>query len=243
VEQILILKTGITLPKLRSRRGDFEHWILAGMRVDGGRNRVIDVQNGSALPDYEGISGVVITGSHDRVTDHQDWSERTAEWLPGAVERQIPILGICYGHQLLAYALGGQVMDNPHGLEFGTVELHLRENARDDPLFAGFSTPMRVHVSHFQSVVELPEGAKLLASSGMDPHQAFVVGESAWGVQFHPEFDAEIVVEYIHSLRDELLAGNQDPDHLVATCVETPRSRGILRRFAQVVNRASSASV
>jgi GMP synthase (glutamine-hydrolysing) len=241
VEQILILKVGTTLPTLRSRRGDFEHWILTGLQVHVARTRILDVRNGSALPDYEGISGVVITGSHDRVTDHQKWSERTAEWLSGAVERRIPILGICYGHQLLAYALGGQVADNPDGLEFGTVEVHLNENARDDPLFGGLPTPVRAHVSHSQSVLELPAGARLLASSALDPHQAFVVGKSAWGVQFHPEFDTGIVVEYIRSFRDDLLAGNQDPDHLMATCVETPRSRGILKRFAQAVDKAPAS--
>ena len=68
------------------------------------------------------------------VTQHLQWSERIAEWLPEAAERQIPTLGICYGHQLLAYALGGKAGNNPQGPEFGTVDVHLTKKAQNDLL-------------------------------------------------------------------------------------------------------------
>lgn len=206
------------------------------MQVDSDSAIIVDVFSGSPLPGFDGISGVVISGSHAMITEHQDWSERTVEWLLGAVERQIPILGICYGHQLIAYALGGEVGDNPNGCEFGTVEVNLNENARGDKLFGGFSTPMRVHVSHTQSVLRLPDNAKLLASSDVDINQAFVVGNSAWGIQFHPEFDAEIVIEYINQHREALLREHNNPDRIIERCLDTPHGSEMLKRFVEILN-------
>jgi GMP synthase (glutamine-hydrolysing) len=238
MRQFLIIKVGSTLPSLLSKKGDFEDWIVSGMGTAANQTTTIDVRAGTPLPDYDQVSGIVISGSHAMVTDHYDWSERTARWLPGAVERNIPLLGICYGHQLLAYAFGGSVGNNPNGREFGTVQVDLDEHAKSDPLLGAFSTPIKVHVSHIQSVLSLPAGAKHLASSALDANQAFVIGKAAWGVQFHPEFDAEVVIEYINSRRQALRHEGQDPDCLVETCADTPFGSAILRRFVQIVKDA-----
>ena len=147
------------------------------------------------------VAGVVITGSHDMVTERQPWSEQAAAWLPGLVERGIPTLGICYGHQLLAHALGGEVGDNPNGREFGTVTVDLEAEAADDPLLGGLPARLPVQVCHTQSALTLPAGARRLAHGSRDANQAFVVGEAAWGVQFHPEFDAEVVSGVHRALR------------------------------------------
>lgn len=234
---MLIVKVGETLPSLRSRRGDFEHQILAGMQLDLERTLIVDVRNGGRLPEVDGLSGVVITGSHAMVTEHQAWSERTADWLTQAVEKGVPVLGICYGHQLLAHALGGEVGNNLYGPEFGTVEVHLDDVAQQDPLLGGFPNPIKVHVSHTQSVLRLPEGARRLASSAMDANQAFVVGGCAWGVQFHPEFDAGVVRTYIAHFQDALRAEGHDPQRLIDMCQDTPFGPQILRRFLEFVDR------
>ncbi len=237
MDKILIIKTGSTFPFLASKRGDFEHWILSGMQVDPHGAIIVDVSNGATLPGFDGISGIVISGSHAMVTEHLDWSERTVKWLRGAIERQILILGICYGHQLLAYALGGVVGDNPNGCEFGTVEITLCEHAQKDRLFGDFSSPLGVQVSHTQSVLRLPDTATLLASSAMDSNQAFAVGDYAWGVQFHPEFDAEIIIEYINRNREILLCEHKNPDHIIERCFDTPYGSEILQRFVEILNK------
>ena len=236
MNRIAIVKTGSTLPHLASRRGDFEEWILSGMGLPSDRVIVLDAQKGPRLPEPDRFSGVIVTGSHALVSDHHPWSERTADWLVRVVESEIPTLGICYGHQLLAYAMGGQVGDNPNGLEFGTVELDLAQEARDDTLLSGLQPGSVVHVSHLQSVLRLPSGARRLASSAMEANQAFVVGPRAWGVQFHPEFDAEVVTTYIDHFRETLQRQGQDPDQLIAACRETPQSHSLLRRFAAIAS-------
>lgn len=234
-KKLLIIKTGNTLPSLAARRGDFEDWILAGMEINREEAIITDVPRGAELPDYSRVSGIIITGSHDMVTDRRDWSERAARWLPGAVEREIPLLGICYGHQLLAHALGGKVANNPNGAEYGTAEIHLTKDAGSDALFRGLPGSLKVQASHAQSVLSLPPGATLLASGARDPHQAFVVGKNAWGVQFHPEFDADITREYIRYDHRELQREGQDPDRLIESCEDNSLGRQLLRRFVELV--------
>lgn len=204
------------------------------MGVNGDETLVVDVVKGGPLPAYDAVAGVVVTGSHSMVTEHLDWSERTAQWLAGAAAQQVPTLGICYGHQLLAYALGGEVGDNPHGREYGTVEVRLAEAASQDKLLGGLPDPLKVQVCHTQSVLRLPQGAMRLAWGARDENQAFRVGERVWGVQFHPEFDADVVRSYIHHMRPLLAAEGQDPGALVDGTVETPAGGEILKRFANI---------
>jgi len=234
MRQLLIVKTGTTWANLRRQRGDFEDWILSGLGVSRRQVLVADVTRGAPLPKPAAIAGAVITGSHDRVTDRLAWSERTAGWLRGAVTADLPILGICYGHQLLAYALGGEVENSPQGLHLGTVTVRLQESAAGDRLLRGLPPTIDVQVAHAQSVRRLPRGACLLAASNGAPQAAFRAGDNAWGLQFHPEFDVAVVQAYIHRFQEELARGGQNPAALVAACRETPSSAEILRRFAGI---------
>jgi len=231
---ILIIKTGSTLPGLKSRKGDFEHWIIAGMRVSADEVTVVDVTAGEPLPPNGAFAGVVVTGSHSMVTDHARWSERAARWLALEVDAETPTLGICYGHQLLGYALGGTVEVNPRGWEMGTVEITLEETAARDELLGGFDSAMKVQSSHTQSVTRLPRKAVRLASSSRDANHAFRVGKAAWGVQFHPEFDRETVQTYITYCRKQLIADGQDPDQLLRESEDTSCGTEILQRFVWV---------
>ncbi|MBN2392830.1 MAG: glutamine amidotransferase [Anaerolineae bacterium] len=241
---LLIIKTGSSIPSLVVRRGDFEDWIAQGLGLSRAAITVVDVTKAEKLPSPDGVRGVVISGSHAMVTERQAWSEHTAEWLGSAVKAGIPILGICYGHQLLAYALGGEVGDNPNGREFGTVDIHLLADGAADggALFAGLSTPIQVHVSHTQSVLKLPEGAQVLATSAMEPHAAIAFAPRVWGVQFHPEFDADIVRTYTHTCADILHSEGQDPEQRLATCRDTLVGAALLRQFARLATQSVQPS-
>jgi GMP synthase (glutamine-hydrolysing) len=238
-KKLCIIKTGETLPEIAARCGDFEDWIRKGMGLSAEEVDVVEVFRGADPPDPEGIAGVVITGSSALVSEREDWSERTASWLHVLVRAEKPVLGICYGHQLLAHAFGGRVARNPRGREIGSVSVSLRGAWRDDPLLCVLSEELKVQVTHVESVLELPQRARLYGASSGDPHQVFALGPQAWGVQFHPEFDAGIIRGYIDGRRAALVEESLDPDRLIAEARDSQDGTALLRRFAQIVREAS----
>ncbi len=232
MKSLLVVKCGSTIPGVRERRGDYEDWIVAGMGVQRERSIVVTPAEGAALPDPGAPAAVVLTGSSAMVSAREAWSERTAAWLREVVAVGTPLLGICYGHQLLAHALGGRVTANPRGREIGTVEVELLPEARCDALFRELPQRLTVQETHVESVLVLPAGARLLAASHGDPHQAFAVATSAWGVQFHPEFDADVIRGYLETRREVLLSEGLDADALLAAVRDSAHGRSLLRRFA-----------
>ncbi len=194
--------------------------------------RVVAVFDGESLPAPESPAAVVVTGSSAMLSERAPWSERAAGWLKQAVASGTPVLGICYGHQLLGHALGGEVGPNPRGREMGTVRVDLCAAGCDDALLGSLERPLRVQATHVESLLELPPGATVLAGNAADPHHAFAWGTRAWGVQFHPEFDADVMRAYLEA-RGEILRGEGiDPDPLVRDVTETPQGPELLRRFA-----------
>lgn len=239
---LYIIKTGSTFPTFAPDNGDFEDWVRKGLGNNSELDvRVIGASKGEALPHPDICAGIVITGSHAMVTDKEPWSEAIAAWLPDVIAADVPVLGICYGHQLLAHATGGVVGYHPHGKEIGTVPVSLTENAESDALFSGLPKAFTAHATHSQTVLGLPEGAVHLASNEFEPHHAFRVGKAAWGVQFHPEFDAPIMREYIQQQAEPLRRDNQNPEGLVANVSDTPVAAEVLQRFSRLALRGFSS--
>lgn len=235
---LLIVKLGASLPDLAARRGDFEDWFIATLGLGRSLVRVCDPRGSSRWPDLTSLSGIVLTGSHSMVTERQPWSERAASWLRGVVGAGVPVLGVCYGHQLLAHALGGVVGDNPRGTQEGTTTIALSDEARRDPLLGQLPPRFDAQVSHSQSVLELPEGAVRLASDDWDRNQAVRFADAAWGVQFHPEMDADMTRAYIHASSSTLAAEGQDVAALLSSVRETPVAATLVARFATLCRAA-----
>ena len=240
MKPLLIIKTGEKIPSLATTPGDYEEWIAAGMGLASGEFRVVAPYRGEPLPQPDKVSGAVLTGSGAMVTDAAAWMEETAVWLREAVQQRLPLLGICFGHQLLAHALGGEVAYNPAGVEVGSRHITLQGTALDDPLLGALPPEFIAQLSHRQSVRRLPPGARLLAHSEMEPHQAFAVGDCAWGIQFHPEFDEAIIRHFIDYYRGQLRLEGRDAEALIASRRPSPHSRALLARFAAIL-RARTA--
>lgn len=235
MSRVLVLKTGTTLPELRQRRGDYEHWIVAGMGLSLDAVDVVPVYEGAEPPTPERPVGVVVTGSSAMVSDREPWSESAAGWLKAVVAAGTPVLAICYGHQLLAHALGGRVAPNPRGREIGTVGIEPLAATDGDPLLGPLPGRAWMQATHVESVLELPPGAVRLAENAADPNHAFRVGERAWGVQFHPEFDADVMAAYLSARREIIRSEGLDPEALDRDVRESPEGPRLLARFAALL--------
>ncbi|NKI33840.1 glutamine amidotransferase [Wenzhouxiangella sp. XN79A] len=232
----LIIKTGQAVPEARALGGDFEDWFIAGLGRQRFSYRTVRVDRDEPLPSPQGLAGVLITGSPAMVSHRADWSERTAEWLAGAQRAGLPMLGVCYGHQLLAHALGGAVGPNPRGRRMGRVEIHSIE--ADDPLMGRFAPTEFFHVSHTEAVLEPPPGARVVAEADHDPYHALHFGRHSWGVQFHPEFGRAVMRAYLQARAEALTAEGQDPVALVRGVADDTVGPAVLARFGALVERA-----
>ncbi|TBW59458.1 glutamine amidotransferase [Marinobacter halodurans] len=233
MKTLSIIKTGTTYPEIQAAHGDFDNWFAEALKHQGLTLEVVDVTKEAPLPLQ--TDGILVTGSPAMVSDRAPWSDCTAAWLADQVASGRPVLGVCYGHQLLAHALGGRADYHPQGREIGTLSIQLSDEGRRDPLLGPLPPVFPAHLTHLQSAVELPPGAMLLARSGHEPHQAFRFGNQAWGVQFHPEFTAPIMHAYIDRLAPALADEGRSVGTIRDGIQETLQARAILHRFAERV--------
>jgi GMP synthase (glutamine-hydrolysing) len=231
MKKLLIIKTGRAIKGIPADLLDFEHWTAAAAGLALAECHTVTVIDGETLPQIHQCRGVVITGSAAMVSDRHPWSEYTAQWLLDAMKAGVPILGICYGHQLLAHALGGHVDYHPRGREMGTKVIHRTPAALDDELFNILPERFPAHVTHMQSVLRLPPAAEVLACNPFEAHHAVRFAPRVWGVQFHPEFTGAAMSHYLRIRSDALQQEGMNPDELLAAVTETAESEQILRRF------------
>jgi GMP synthase (glutamine-hydrolysing) len=235
MKKLFIIKTGTTFPGILAQYGDFDTWTINNLGPLDTEVSVVDVEQGKAIPAITDCAGVIITGSHAMVTDELLWSTNLEKWIPSLVKSSIPLLGVCYGHQLLAKSMDGQVGFHPKGKEIGTVKIQLKAESEFDPLFKAIPGRFHAHTSHSQTVIKLPPGAIGLAENAHDPHHAFRIGNLAWGVQFHPEYDPVIMRSYINEQAEELTYKGFDVAGLLRNAVDTPMAARVLRNFVRIV--------
>lgn len=231
-KSITILKMGDTLPPTQARLGGF-HDLIARAIGDAwvGRYQVVDARPaGAVFPAPDSAAAFVLTGSAASVADREPWVLRAEAWLRDVVARGTPTIGICFGHQILAQALGGSVARNPRGREMGTVTI---ERMADDVLFDGLPARFPANVTHVDSVVRLPPGAVLLARSALESHHALRFTEACYGVQYHPEVDASVMRDYLETRREALSAEGFEVDAMLASVGEAVEGRQTLRNFVR----------
>jgi GMP synthase (glutamine-hydrolysing) len=232
-KKLLLLKAGSTFPDVAQRLGDFDDWIIEGLKLPRDAVDVLEIwRDGVVLPEPEHCAGAIMTGAHAMVTDRLPWMRAAMAWLQRLVASGVPFLGICFGHQMLGEALGGRVDYHPGGREIGCVPLHLHPAAAADPLFSDLPERLSALAVHAQSVRELPPDATLLAGNEFEPHHAFRVGQAAWGIQFHPEFNRLRMEAYVHHLAQHLAAAGRDTGEIRAGLCDTHLAATLLPRFA-----------
>ena len=234
MKPVLIIRAGRAPDAIRARHGDFPHWfrLVAGLRRE--QVQVVDVAADEVLPPAQAVAGAIITGSGAMVTERLAWSERVAGWIRNAMDAELPLFGVCYGHQLMSHALGGRVDYLPGGREIGTQPIELSPGSASDPLTRILRGSFRAHTTHEQSVLEPPAGATVLARSARDPHQLLRYSPNAISTQFHPEFNAEVMRLYIRRKRADLRREGADPEQIFRAVGATPMARRLLRQFARL---------
>jgi GMP synthase (glutamine-hydrolysing) len=236
---LVVLVAGDPIEPVRAVRGGFVEIIRSALGDAWPHELVgVDLRDESPLPDPEAVSGFVITGSSASVMERAAWMLRAEEYLRVVVRARRPVFGICFGHQVLAQALGGNVNKNRHGREIGTVAVEL---VQSDVLFGGLHAPFAANATHVDTVDVLPPGAVVVARTALEPHAALRFSDTAWGVQFHPEMDGDVVKGYISLRRDLLKREGLDPTTLLANAADTPESTTLLHRFARFVQSGKRA--
>lgn len=223
---------GSTYPAVKQRLGDFDDWI--GARVPARyRDKLRTWEPSSHLPQLRSISGIVISGSHAMVEQTNPDSNPAYAWVRDAVELGVPVLGLCFGHQMLAHIMGGKVGNLSRGPEIGFADLEF-SNHWDDPLFSVYGLQHQAFTTHYQTIAELPKGATVLGSSTRDGNQAVRFAPKAWGVQYHPEFSREVSVEYVRRQRQVIRDLGQDDLALERHCMQSRLPDPLLVRFVQL---------
>lgn len=160
--------------------------------------RVVRPYAGDPIPKDVEDGLLVLGGSMSSLDDGAyPWLADIRSLLRAADQAGRPSLGICLGAQLMAQAFGGSTAIGEAGLEAGVTRVEWRPEAESDPLFRGLPSPTSAASMHGDAVVTLPPGAIWLGESSPYRYQAFRVGTSSWGVQFHPEVDLARYREWI----------------------------------------------
>lgn len=226
---LLVVQMGYPPAILQDSIGDQAAWFTQALGPSC-PVRVVRPFLGEILPEVHELSAVVISGSWSMVTDHEPWSDATGAWVRMLMDNHVPLLGICYGHQLMSWALGGEVGYHPKGAEVG--QKTVRRIPTNDPLLNDFPASFSAFLTHEQSVLTPPPGAEVLGCSDHDAHQIIRYSPEALSVQFHPEFSGQIMREIIQYRADKHALPAQLRAELEAGISQTPWSAKILQRFA-----------
>lgn len=173
---------------------------------------------GAEVPGLDGYDAFVILGgsmgAHDDAT--HPWLSMVKERIREAVRAEVPTLGVCLGHQLVAAALGGTVEVNPRGQQVGLYEVGWRPEAGDDRLVSGLPPRMRGIQWNTDIVTALPEGGVALAATAEGELQVARFAPTVWGIQLHPEADGPIVRSWAAGDREDHLERGIDQDAVLA---------------------------
>ena len=158
-------------------------------------------------PSIDTCDAYIITGSPSGAYESDPWISRLQEFIREAHAAGKKLVGICFGHQVLAQALGGHVEKSEKGFGFGTREFVV---SAEKPWMSDYKPSCRLYFSHQDQVMTLPTNAELLAGDEFCPNGMYAIGDQVLGVQGHPEFDVAIMTDIASHVGDFLPADNRE---------------------------------
>ncbi len=228
---ILLVMTGHVLEPIKEKFGDFDTHFANHIPTELIVYAICDMWPSTPLPDPSQFSGIIFSGSPAMLDEQQPWMLAAMDFVRQALRLQIPLLGICFGHQLLGAACGAKVGPNPNGRAFGTRTV--TQHTSDDPLLRHLPSQFAAQVSHRDVILEQSPLFTVVGTAPHDPFHMIRVGSSAWGVQFHPEWDMVISQNYL-DVRRPLLSqelGDAVFEHAQKNLTTSEQATSLLPRF------------
>ncbi|MEM0963252.1 MAG: type 1 glutamine amidotransferase [Bacteroidota bacterium] len=181
------------------------------------------------------VDAVMIGGAGAySVTQTYGWTDDLIGLCQACADRSVPLFGSCWGHQFIARAFGGEVINDPDHAEMGTHTVEVTEAGRQDPLFGTLPAQFGTQMGHQDRVSRLPESAVELARNDVAPYQAFRLrGLPIYGTQFHSELDATTERQRLVAYRSHYpeMADDDRFQIVLDALHETPEADDLLRRF------------
>jgi GMP synthase (glutamine-hydrolysing) len=210
----------------------------------------VALDEGDQLPSLDELSGIVSLGGTMGVPDADRYPFLVEErdLLEAALAAEVPILGLCLGAQLLAWAAGGSVV-RMDGRDIAWYQLARSEMASDDPLFGAWPDDAPVLEWHLDQIV-LPDSAEVIADSTGPGASVFRVGSAAWGSQSHLEITPEILAGWLADpvIGEELRGAGMPPDQFLLDAADPLPRQGaaaseVFARFAKLVLSRQAAAI
>ena len=208
MKEILILDCGPSFTDVSKHYGVAPEWIMRSLKGKDCSFTWVKAYKGDKFHSIDSDAWI-ITGSPHSVYEEYDWMLDIEEGLRNMQTSPKPVLGICFGHQLIAKSFGGEVKLNPKGWELGAYPVQFTKFGKESQLFSGMDDNAIVYESHQDTVTVLPKNAVELARNNKG-NQAFKIHDNFYGVQFHPEFSWQVINMYV-SIRSDAGVKIDDP--------------------------------
>ena len=183
------------------------------------------------LDELEGIDALIIGGSGEfEAFGEYPNKESLAQVIRAAIGSGMPVLGICFGAQVLADVMGGKCIPDKENEEIGTGVVYTTTAAADDPLFRDCPESFKVNQGHHDRILNLPDGCTILAKTDKCPVQAFRMGDRpVYGVQYHPELDKEGQLWRVNFFAGSYIDSKEEADAVAQGVEETPVAFRLLK--------------
>jgi GMP synthase (glutamine-hydrolysing) len=227
--KIGILQTGLAPVELAQKSGEYPDMFAKFLSGRGFDFQAYNVLNHQFPTSHADADGWLITGSKYGVYEDHDWIAPLEELVRAIYAAHIPLVGVCFGHQIIAQALGGKVEKFKDGWSIGQAEYRME----------GVIEPIQLNAWHQDQVVELPKGARVIGSSDFCENAMLAYGDNVITVQPHPEFGDEFIDGLL-----EYRAKGVVPDNLISNAksqIGKPKQPELIAdMFAQIFNQHQS---